>query len=294
MDPRPTPETIHLAYENYYTHQESRGKDDYATLSPLRKLRRRMTNAYTNWRYSTNEFPALALGIPLMLLLWPQRHRLASEYRHMPQRPAGGTLLDVGCGSGSFLRTAKSCGWKVTGIDPDPKAAMACRRQGLDVLQGGIEQFAGMESLFDVITLNHVIEHVHDPVSTLAACHRLLKPNGQLWLATPNIDSLGHQQYGRNWRGLEPPRHLVLFNANSLRIVLERAGFRKTVFLSGSSPLLSMTQASEKIKRGIPIEDDLPLTAAQNLAVTKGRLRQALWARSREFLTVTAFKAERK
>lgn len=209
----------------------------------------------------------------------------------MPKCPAvGGTLLDVGCGSGAFLRTAQSCGWKVTGIDPDPEAVANCGGEGFNVLQGGIEQLAEMENLFDVITLNHVIEHVHDPVSTLQACHRLLKPNGQLWLATPNIGSLGHRQYGRDWRGIEPPRHLVLFNATSLRLALERARFKKIVNKTGSSPLQSMTKASEAIRRGISIEQDVPLSAAQNRMVFFGRMRQALFPRTREFLTVTAFK----
>ena len=291
LDPRPNTVSIHRAYTTYYTHLVAAPKVDYRSLSPLRRLRRRMTNGYTNWRYSTCEFPAMALGVILMQALWPVRFKLDNEYRHMPKCPeSGGTLLDVGCGSGAFLRTAKTCGWQVSGIDPDPKAVMNCRGQGFDVLQGGVEQFAEMDNLFDVITLNHVIEHVHDPVATLRACHRLLKPNGQLWLATPNIDSLGHKQYGRDWRGLEPPRHLVLFNPASLRLGLERAGFKKTACKTGSSPLRSMTKANEAIRRGLSIDQDIPLSATKTCAVLTGRLWQALFPRSREFLTMAALK----
>ena len=133
--------------------------------------------------------------------------------------------MDIGCGDGSFLQVAQTCGWDVIGIDPDPKVVANCRSQGWNVLQGDIEQFYDKERLFDVITMNHVIEHVHDPLAVLKACHRLLKPGGQLWLETPNIDSFGHLQYGRNWRGLEPPRHLLLFNQRSLLTALLAAGF---------------------------------------------------------------------
>lgn len=291
LDPRPTPASIHRAYANYYTHQAVAEKSVYASLNLLRKLRRRLTNGYTNWRYSTREFPASWLGIPLLQLLWPLGHRLGSEYRHMPKRPeVGGALLDVGCGSGSFLRTAASCGWDVTGIDPDPKAVMNCRDQGLHVLEGGLEQFSRIENRFDVITLNHVIEHVHDPVSTLKTCYRLLKPHGQLWIATPNTDSLGHQQFGRWWRGLETPRHLVLFNPNSLKLAFERAGFQTMTGKTAENPLQYMTKASEAIRRGISIEQDVQLSVAQKRMVFFGHIRQALLPRTREFLTVVAFK----
>lgn len=290
-DPRPDQRTIHLAYSSYYTHIAAAEKTPYELLSPIRKLRRRMTNGYTNWRYSTREAPASALGIFLLLLLWPLRQKLASEYRHLPRCPnSGGSLLDVGCGGGAFLRVAKSAGWRVTGVDPDPKAVMNCRAQGFEVLQGGLDQFASGESFFDVITLNHVIEHVPDPVAALQACHRLLKPGGQLWLATPNMGSLGHRKYGRNWRGLEPPRHLVLFNQQSLENALARAGFGVVAHKTGSNPLRSMTIASEAIRRGIPLDEKLSLSSTQNWSVITGRLRQTLSPKIREFLTVTAYK----
>lgn len=95
----------------------------------------------------------------------------------------------------------------------------------------GLNGFGAVESRFDVITLNHVIEHVSDPIELLRSCYRLLKLGGQLWLQTPNIDSLGSRRYGRHWRGLEPPRHLVLFDPVSLRSALHQAGFQRGSFL---------------------------------------------------------------
>lgn len=282
---------MHLAYRTYYTHREASRKSDYATLSVLRRLRRRLVNGYTNWRYSTDETPASTIGVFVLCALWPLKLRLDHEYRHLPRLPvAGGALLDVGCGDGSFLRIAQSCGWRVTGVDPDPKAVANCHSHGWNVLLGDIEQFKGETQLFDIITLSHVIEHVHDPMAVLRACYRLLKPGGRLWLETPNINGVGHDQYMRNWRGLEPPRHLVLFNWESLTRALTASRFVGIEGRSGSGPLLGMTKASEAIKQGLPMEHEIQLSTAQEWLIRKNELLQALAPEAREFLTAVAFK----
>jgi len=59
--------------------------------------------------------------------------------RHLPKPPSDGRLLDVGCGSGAFLKQAEEAGWKVEGVDPDPDAVKLAQDSGLDVRQGGIE-----------------------------------------------------------------------------------------------------------------------------------------------------------
>jgi len=70
-----------------------------------------------------------------------------------------------------------------------------------------------------------VIEHVHDPKSALRQSFRLLKPNGKLYLETPNIESVGHKEFGENWRALEPPRHLTIFSWAALENFLAQLGF---------------------------------------------------------------------
>lgn len=291
LDPRPSQASIHLAYGTYYTHQEAAPKSSYAALSPFRKFRRRLVNGYTNWRYSTDELPATRMGRFALMIAWPLKTRLDREYRHLPRLPAGGSsLLDVGCGNGSFLQIARACGWNVVGIDPDPKAVANGLRQGLNVIQGGIEHFEGKSAMFDVITLNHVIEHVHDPVAVLKACYRLLKPTGSLWLETPNIDSLGHRHYMKNWRGLETPRHLVLFNQNSLTKALTEAGFSGSRRQSRPSPLFQISKSSEAIEQGLPLEHDIQLSISRKWMLSKYELMQAIVPSSKEFLTVVALK----
>lgn len=294
LDPCPSPASIHLAYQSYYTHDAAQAlpeKPDYATLTPLKKLRRRILNGYTNRRYATNEHPALAIGALAIWLALPFKLNFDRKCRHLPRLPeGGGTVLDVGCGDGSFMEIAAWLGWTAIGVDPDPSAVANCLRRGLNVRQGGIDQFAGSENLFDAITLSHVIEHVHDPMALLKDCLRLLKPGGQLSLETPNIDSFGHWLYGPNWRGLEPPRHLVLFNETSLFEALKRAGFWHVGRNPLPSPLEHLARVSEAMKRGRPIDEPIRFDPWTRLKVLEGRFIQLFFPHVREFLTVCALK----
>jgi len=294
LDPRPSFRSIGLAYSAYYTHKERppATKTDYSTLSAWRKIRRRLANGYINWRYGAHEEPALPIGA-LALMLAPQvRALLGRGYRHLPPLPVnGGSILDVGCGNGVFIELATSLGWNAVGIDPDPAAVANCLSRGLEVTHGGIEKFDGQESLFDSITLSHVIEHLHDPAAMLRHCHRLLKPDGQLWLETPNIDSLGHRRYRINWRGLEPPRHLVVFNPRSLSQALSAAGFRRVQTRKEPNYiLLWMSEQSEAIARGVSVDADLKVSLARSLAITGHQVLQAMSPTVREFIMVTAAK----
>ena len=291
LDPRPTRGTIHLAYTNYYTHQEAKEKEEYASLSLFRKLRRCMVNGYTNWRYSTCAQPSNSLGVLVAYTMPSLKRVLDRQYRHMPRLPkGGGSLLDVGCGGGSFLALARTCGWDAVGLEPDPTAAAHAAQLGLTVHVGDIEYFDGKKELFDVITLNHVIEHVDDPIKVLETCHTILKPGGQLWLETPNIESFGYARFQRNWRGLEIPRHLVLFNRQSLRQALINAGFTALHYRARPSPCSSMFQASYAMVHGHSPYQPLVAPKALEWQAVMAKYVGTLLPSRREFLTVASKK----
>ncbi len=239
LDPRPTPETIGLAYSSYFTHAQQENSVPFSNLQRLRKLKRLLANGYRKREYQPHlEEPSSEWGYFLVKLLPFLGYPIDQEYRHLkfPNYSSTPTLLDIGCGSGLFLRKMQQSGWQAVGVEPDPKAVARARSLGIEVYEGGVEVFQGKEALFDAITLSHVIEHVHEPVSVLESCYRLLKPNGTLWLETPNIDALGHKIYQENWRGLEPPRHLVLFSLQSLTRLLKKLGYRNIKLLERKSP----------------------------------------------------------
>ncbi len=223
LDPRPTEWTIGWAYGIYYTHADA---PELPPLTALGRIRNGLANGYRNNRFGTRFRPELKAGRLLGLLLPPLTWEVDLIYRFLPHRQLddAGSLLDIGCGNGAYLQLARAAGWKVAGTDPDPVARERGAEKGLTVLES-TEDWLQRPDRFDFITLSHVIEHVHDPVALLRQAFALLRPGGQIYLQTPNIDAYGHRFYGSDWRGLEPPRHLIIFNRNSLHDALERAGF---------------------------------------------------------------------
>jgi 2-polyprenyl-3-methyl-5-hydroxy-6-metoxy-1,4-benzoquinol methylase len=290
LDPRPTASTIHLAYEKYFTHEQAGDPAQDAALTGMRRLRRSLANGYRNWRYGTEARPASRLGIWVALLLPRLRHAADAGMRFVPRAAEGRRLLDVGAGNGAFLLQARSAGWEVLGVEPDPAAVEAARRAGLDVRIGGIECLSGARLSVDVITMNHVIEHVHDPRTVLREAFDLLRPGGTVFIETPNAASLGHERFGRHWRGLEPPRHLVLFNWSSLERLLTDVGFRHIRRIRRSGVYSTLAAKSRAIEQGRDPEAVQPRPGLPSVAGMVGEIRTLLDYRCAEFITLMAVK----
>ena len=179
-------------------------------------------------------------------VLREQRLILDRQFRGL-ERGKAGRVLDIGCGDGTVLDHAKAMGWEAVGTDVDPKVVEQARARGLNVFQGTVGDVPGT---FDAITMCHVIEHLYDPVMTLADCYARLNPGGFIWIETPSIDALGLDRFGPFWRGLEPPRHLILFNRESLHRALEGAGFKAIEDLPQPSVVEGVWTMSDRIARG--------------------------------------------
>jgi SAM-dependent methyltransferase len=78
---------------------------------------------------------------------------------------------------------------------------------------------------FEIVTMNHALEHVKDPIAGLRTCWRVLKPGGHIVVLTPNVESLGHRYFGEHCVSLDPPRHLYLYSPKTLKRIIEHAGF---------------------------------------------------------------------
>ncbi|MGO9809897.1 MAG: methyltransferase domain-containing protein [Isosphaeraceae bacterium] len=148
--------------------------------------------------------------------------------RLYPQR---GRLLEVGSSLGYLLDVFKQDGWDVMGVEPFYQACRHSQEElGLDVKNAILETAGLPEASFDVVLLNHVIEHLDDPMGTLREVNRILKPEGHFVIETPRYDTLMFKLLGRRERSLGCLGHIYFFTTRTLRNLYEAAGF-KTVQL---------------------------------------------------------------
>ncbi len=194
LDPQPVPEdTGKLYVGSYYTHQ-----------APVLSTFKRLSRSLKMSRLGT--------------IFW-------SAMYHQGEKK--GSLLEVGCGSGLYLSEMRSLGWDVQGIDFDEAAVKtAASHFGLKVRCTSLEHAGFKEGSFDAITANHVVEHIHDPLSLLKECKRILKPGGRLVITCPNAKSLAHGIFKEACYHLDPPRHLYSFSRSNLSALAQKAGFR--------------------------------------------------------------------
>ncbi|TDH29307.1 class I SAM-dependent methyltransferase [Segetibacter sp. 3557_3] len=138
---------------------------------------------------------------------------------------ATGYLLDVGAGTGAFARVMKKAGWSVTGLEPDVSA----RKKALDNYGITLEPLDALYDLpsanVDVITMWHVLEHVHDLHGYLARFGELLRENGTLIVAVPNYTSSDGKHYGEFWAAYDVPRHLYHFSPAGMKTLMASHGF---------------------------------------------------------------------
>lgn len=263
LNPVPTPDEVHKAYANYYTHFHARSRS---------RLRDRIFAAAKHG-YVANHFGYQA-SLPdrvLGLLPWVYPGRAAElDFSVMwLEGRSRGRLLDVGAGSGWLVEHMNALGWQAEGLDFDRQALAAARAKGLKMHSGGLPEQRFAEASFDALTMSHSIEHVHDPVGWLAEARRVLKPGGRLTVATPNARSLLHRRFRSHWFSLEPPRHLHIFNRAALATVLRKANFTRFRIFTSARDAKGVFLASRAIRaRG-----------CFDMAQAQPGLKQ-LWARS--------------
>jgi SAM-dependent methyltransferase len=133
------------------------------------------------------------------------------------------SVLDVGCGTGEFLISLRRRGIDVHGLEPSTFAASHAAAAGLDIFQGDVGDYSAGRQ-FDLITLWNVIEHMRKPTDDLGRLRNLLAPGGTIVVLTPDAGSHQARAFGRDWAGLEVPKHLQLFDGPSLRALATNAG----------------------------------------------------------------------
>ncbi|MDO6759657.1 class I SAM-dependent methyltransferase [Tamlana sp. 2_MG-2023] len=134
----------------------------------------------------------------------------------------GKILLDIGCGTGDFLKVAKSHDWYGYGIEPNQHAREMANKKTNDGVFDTDELYKFKEHRFDVITLWHVLEHLPDLENQIETYKKLLKPTGTLIVAVPNHKSYDAEYYQEFWAAYDVPRHLWHFSKKSMQRLLSK------------------------------------------------------------------------
>lgn len=159
---------------------------------------------------------------PKMKHVYRDMLRALQRYERIrPLLREGMKVLDIGAGAGFFPYVIRQHGFEITGLEPnDGYSKYANQEFDLNVINGFIEDAEFDEHSFDIITLNHVLEHLQDPCMALTRLRTWLKPGGYLNVEVPNIEATYHSPNNKFHLA-----HLYTFNPENLYRLGEKAGY---------------------------------------------------------------------
>ena len=181
--------------------------------------------------------------------IFRKRFNIIRRYKKSP-----GIVLDIGASTGVMLDLFKESGWKTWGVEPSGSARHA-KRKGHKIVNTFFENAKLPRSHFDLVIMNHTLEHLDDPLAILVKVKSLLKDGGIIFVDVPNAGGLGARILGSRWPYLTPDEHKQQFTKESLAKVFKDAGFKILHFESRSrifefaNPILEYWQSLTAFKR---------------------------------------------
>lgn len=162
---------------------------------------------------------------------------LKTIYKYKPS----GNFLDIGTNMGFFLRNARGWRWNLYGVEPSPSLSEMARRYfGLNVKTAFLQEAGFDDSFFDVVTMTDVFEHLPEPGEVLTEVHRILKPDGIVFIKVPNglfnlfkFYSAKVTRRLKNYDIFDSYEHVVHYSQKTLRLMLEKFGFKVIKSLVG-------------------------------------------------------------
>jgi 2-polyprenyl-3-methyl-5-hydroxy-6-metoxy-1,4-benzoquinol methylase len=164
------------------------------------------------------------------------------------------SVLDVGAGTGDFLKVCANNGWNTFGVEPNIGAINIALEKGVFLKEGLLEI---QNQTFDIITLWHVLEHVENLQEYILTLKKLLSKNGRLLIAVPNYKSYDANHYKKYWAAFDVPRHLWHFSQNSIHKLFTEVNMTVDKTLPMKFDAYYVSLLSEKYKSG----KNKPLTA---------------------------------
>lgn len=176
---------------------------------------------------------------------WEQATMLQKRINAIQKRhPSAGSVLDVGCATGTFLDALRQAGWQPHGVEPNEKAsAYARERLNLDVFTGELGDAPFAAQSFDMVIFWDVLEHVFDSRASLEKAAHIAKADGTLILSLPNPHSNDAKLFGEYWAGWDIPRHLQVFPIPVIERLLAETGWQmeEIICMSGRHWLFNLS-----------------------------------------------------
>ena len=136
-----------------------------------------------------------------------------------------GSILDIGCGTGNFLKIMKQSGWKINGVEINDTARGIAKNNTGSVILNKIEFFESKQK-YDVITLWHSLEHLYDLKRYLNKISISLNATGIVMIAAPNYQSFDADYFKQDWAAYDVPRHLYHFSFDAMVKLLQKFIFK--------------------------------------------------------------------
>jgi len=186
---------------------------------PIESDQLKIYNVYADYDFTTEE------GLKQRFSIKPSRFQ-KTILRGIRSKRKLGRLLDVGCAEGGWLNRVQTEGWDCCGVEPCFGAAENARKLGFKVYDGHfLSADINKYNLFDVITMNDVFDHVHDPWRILKKARKLLRPKGLVVISVMNYNSLERYLCHKEWCHFTVG-HLYYFSEKSIRFILNENGFK--------------------------------------------------------------------
>jgi len=134
-------------------------------------------------------------------------------------------IIDIGCGTGTGLKSFEDEGFEVTGIEPDPSRARIGReRYGVNIIETTVDDYVLESEAFDIVTCLHSLEHFHSPYTVMKSIARLVKEGGYVYIEVPDF-----MKFVTDWNDAIFLAHLSNFSENNLNLLGLRVGLRPII-----------------------------------------------------------------
>ena len=136
-----------------------------------------------------------------------------------------GRVLEIGCATGVMLEIFKKAGWEVWGVEPSASAEFA-KQKGIKVLNTTFDTADLPKGYFDLVIINHTLEHLKNPLNAVKKANSLLRKGGVIFIDVPNFGSLSAKLLGKRWPYILPEEHNYHFTLQTLGRLLAKSGFK--------------------------------------------------------------------